>query len=64
MKILYILHETTRYSGANKSFINLYTSIIATGISSVVICPDNNGIAKDLKDIGVNDLDNTQNRAH
>lgn len=54
MKILYILHETTRYSGANKSFINLHTSLIANGISSVIICPNKNGIAQDLIDKGCN----------
>lgn len=53
MKVLYILHETTMFSGANKSFLNLCNYIRTTDIEPIVVCPDNNGIASFLKGNGI-----------
>lgn len=53
MRVLYILHETTMFSGANKSFLNLCNYIQNTDVEPIVVCPDNNGIASFLNSQGI-----------
>jgi len=50
MRILYVLHETTLNSGANKSFFNFINN--NKHVEAIICCPDKNGIYACLKQKG------------
>ena len=48
MKILYILHDTSIYSGSTKSFMNLILYLKNVNTDFMVICPNKQGIYQEL----------------
>ena len=48
MKILYILHDTSIYSGSTKSFMNLILYMKNVNTDFMVICPNKQGIYQEL----------------
>ena len=56
MKVLYILHSTTKQAGATKSFMTMLSGLMAKGISPIVLIPDNDGIYSDLITMGIPSL--------
>ena len=53
MNVAYILSATIRSGGATKSFLQMLSGLMREGVSPVVIVPDQNGICKDLKEMGI-----------
>lgn len=51
--IAYILHTTTPYGGATRSFLALLKGVMANGITPLVIVPDSKGIFHNLSSSGV-----------
>ncbi len=56
MRVLYILHNTDKYAGATKSFKNMLFGLQAEGVMPTVVVPDMNGIAAELKEMGIDVL--------
>ena len=53
MRVLYVLSGTTPFGGASKAFLHLIEGLIPKGVDVFVLCPDHNGIYKDLNSMGV-----------
>lgn len=53
MKVLYVLSGTTPFGGASKAFLHLIDGLISKGVELYVLCPDRNGIYKDLDRRGI-----------
>lgn len=53
MKILYVVSGTRMVGGASKSFLAMLQQADAAGIEYQVVCPDNEGIARHLKQKGI-----------
>lgn len=45
IKVLYILHDTDRNSGASKSFLSMLSLLISDDIEPVVVIPNNKGLS-------------------
>lgn len=53
MKIVYILHDTDEFGGANKSFMSLLTGLMHKGIEPLVVMPNDRGLTRKLKERGI-----------
>lgn len=53
MKVLYVLSGTTQYGGASKAFMGLLDFVLKEGIQVAVLCPEKNGLYRELIERGV-----------
>lgn len=53
MRILYVLHETSMFSGSSKSFINMLSCIIDNGVEPILVFPNTLGLANYYRNKGM-----------
>lgn len=53
MKIVYILHDTDEFGGANKSFMSLLRGLMKKGVEPLIVLPNNRGLTRKLNEEGI-----------
>lgn len=53
MKIVYILHDTDEFGGANKSFMSLLRGLMNKNVEPLVVLPNDRGLTRKLNDEGI-----------
>lgn len=53
MKIVYILHDTDEFGGANKSFMSLLRGLMKKGIEPLVVLPNDRDLTRKLNEEGI-----------
>lgn len=53
MKIVYILHDTDEFGGANKSFMSLLRGLMKRNVQPLVVLPNSRGLTRRLKEEGI-----------
>lgn len=53
MKVVYVLHDTDEFGGANKSFMSLLTGLMQKGVEPLVVLPNEEGLTRELQKRGI-----------